>query len=327
MITIQFSPEDLSNVRFAHSPLIELSISYFLLKHRKLQNISLRWSDEAQRAIHGMEFPYLETIAGCKKYIPDFLTPTPNNIQYSIEDDLQRLLQTSDDLIRENIQLLIEADEDSEMRQNFLKYPREMILCLVEDLRLYWQRALEPHWVQMTSIVEGDILYRAKQLAIGGTAKVFEDIHPNLRLVDNRLEIKKLNKNWEIYLGGRGIQLVPSFFPTQKLWWQFSPHYTPMMIYDARGVGQWKSETPKQNQALELLIGAGRASVLIGLSDPATTTELARRLFMTAGAVSQHLDKLGQAGLVEPRRSGKRVYYHLTKRGDKLLALFDGQVK
>jgi hypothetical protein len=44
--------------------------------------------------------------------------------------------------------------------------------------------------------------------------------------------------------------------------------------------------------ALELLIGAGRA------------------------AVSQHLNKLG-----------KRVYYHLTGRGDKLLALFDGQIR
>jgi DNA-binding transcriptional ArsR family regulator len=327
MITVRFSPEDLSNVRFAHSPMIELAISYFVLTHPQCRNIHPRWMDETQRAIYGVEFAYLQAIAGSQKFVPDFLTPTPNAIERSIEDEIQKMLQTPDTVVRDNVQTLIECDGDSETRQHFLQYPREMLLCLVEDLRLYWERALQPHWAQMSSIVEGDILYRAKQLAISGTAKVFEEIHPNIRYVDNRLEVRKPNKDWEIDLAGRGMQLVPSIFPTQKLWWQFSPPYTPMLIYDARGVGQWKPEAPKRNESLELLIGAGRASVLIGLSEPATTTELAHRLFMTAGAVSQHLDKLGKAGLVEPRRSGKRVYYHLTKRGDKLLALFDGQIR
>jgi predicted transcriptional regulator len=34
------------------------------------------------------------------------------------------------------------------------------------------------------------------------------------------------------------------------------------------------------------------------------------------------LSRLVQAGLTEPQRSGQRVYYHLTRRGEKLLALF-----
>jgi DNA-binding MarR family transcriptional regulator len=55
---------------------------------------------------------------------------------------------------------------------------------------------------------------------------------------------------------------------------------------------------------------------------PMNTGEIAQRLQITAGAASQHLSRLNQAGLVEPHRSGKRVYYHLTSRGEKLLALF-----
>ena len=30
-----------------------------------------------------------------------------------------------------------------------------------------------------------------------------------------------------------------------------------------------------------------------------------------------------KAGLVEPHRSGIRVYYHLTRRGEELIALFE----
>jgi DNA-binding transcriptional ArsR family regulator len=44
---------------------------------------------------------------------------------------------------------------------------------------------------------------------------------------------------------------------------------------------------------------------------------------ITAATASQHLSRLTKAGLVEPRRSGKRVYYHLTQRGQKLIELFE----
>ncbi len=46
-------------------------------------------------------------------------------------------------------------------------------------------------------------------------------------------------------------------------------------------------------------------------------------LGLTAGAVSQHLGRLKEAGLVEPLRQGRRVFYRLTSRGEQLVGLFD----
>jgi DNA-binding transcriptional ArsR family regulator len=71
-------------------------------------------------------------------------------------------------------------------------------------------------------------------------------------------------------------------------------------------------------------LGAGRASVLLGVIAPRTTTELARQHRLSPATVSAHLARLKAraAGLVEPHRSGKRVYYRLSYAGESLLGIF-----
>jgi Mn-dependent DtxR family transcriptional regulator len=63
--------------------------------------------------------------------------------------------------------------------------------------------------------------------------------------------------------------------------------------------------------------------VLQTLKTPANTGDLAKKLAISAGTASQHLHRLTRAGLVEPHRIGKHVFYHLTRRGEALIALFD----
>jgi len=54
---------------------------------------------------------------------------------------------------------------------------------------------------------------------------------------------------------------------------------------------------------------------------PRTTTELAQELDLSLAAISAHLSRLKVAGLAEPHRSGKRVYYRLSFAGESLLSL------
>ncbi|MEP6986504.1 MAG: helix-turn-helix domain-containing protein, partial [Chloroflexota bacterium] len=93
--------------------------------------------------------------------------------------------------------------------------------------------------------------------------------------------------------------------------------------YQSRGIGLWwRQNEAVPDESLEIALGAGRAHVLRVLATPSSTSEIAHQLEITAGAASQHLSRLQHAGLTEPRRSGQRVYYHLTRRGESLLALF-----
>ncbi len=137
-----------------------------------------------------------------------------------------------------------------------------------------------------------------------------------------RLDKKHYKKPDQYFLlDQEGLQLVPSVFGSSVMW-QVSPEYKPMIIYGARGIGLWQQAQPELDESLELLLGAGRASVLSVLDSPTTTSELALTLHLTAGAVSQHLSLLNRAGLVRSNRSGKRVYYSLSQKGEDLLRLF-----
>jgi DNA-binding transcriptional ArsR family regulator len=70
---------------------------------------------------------------------------------------------------------------------------------------------------------------------------------------------------------------------------------------------------------LSALLGRTRAAMLAALAEPATTSALAARLDVTAGAVSQHLNVLRDAGLVTTARDGRQVLHVRTSRADALL--------
>jgi DNA-binding transcriptional ArsR family regulator len=61
--------------------------------------------------------------------------------------------------------------------------------------------------------------------------------------------------------------------------------------------------------------------VLRALEQPATTTELARRLSYAPSTVSAHLDVLARAGLLERNRVRRSVFYGLSETGASLVAL------
>ncbi len=326
VITIDVTPTDLANIRFGYTPLMELMSSYRVLHRPEKRSMYYRWAEEADNAIHGIDLPYLHAMSTVPFYIPDFLTATPTTTITDIEVELQRLREVPLEVIRKNVTYALQMAGESEILRHFMVYPREAMECLIDDIRIYWQRTLAHHWSHMMSVLDGDVLYRARSLALDGTKAVFESLHPELQLVKDQLiytgseKPDTIKKNYS--LDGTGVQLVPGVFVC-NLTWQIEPEWHPMLSYQARGTGLWWMENKDvPDESLEIALGAGRARVLRMLSTPASTGEIAYTLEITAGAASQHLSRLQQAGLTEPRRSGKRVYYHLTRRGEKLLALF-----
>jgi DNA-binding transcriptional ArsR family regulator len=168
-------------------------------------------------------------------------------------------------------------------------------------------------------VLEGDVLYRARQLADGGVNQLLADLHPEAWFEDGAL---KIEKPWdaEVTLHGRGLLLVPSAFGWPRLAAITEGPWQPTLIYPARGVGTlWEPGAPGSIDALVALVGRRRAAVLSSLDVPRTTSDLAARLGLSAASVSQHLAVLRDAGLVHSNRVKRAVLYARTPRGDALV--------
>ncbi len=77
---------------------------------------------------------------------------------------------------------------------------------------------------------------------------------------------------------------------------------------------------PPPDSALVALIGPPRARLLTLLREPASTTELARRLGVSASAVSQHLRGAARRPAGQPaRRAGRSVLYLRSELADALV--------
>src|SRR5688572_3136656 len=86
MLRFNVNPSTMANLRFAYSPLIELTVSYKILKSDWQSAVYYRWFEEAKRATHGLELPYMDELILSKQammerrgnkpgsYIPDFIT-------------------------------------------------------------------------------------------------------------------------------------------------------------------------------------------------------------------------------------------------------------
>jgi DNA-binding transcriptional ArsR family regulator len=179
----------------------------------------------------------------------------------------------------------------------------------------------------MMSTLESDVLYRARQLALDGPGLVFEELHSSVDFRSGQIHLKPvcqhLHQDVELALNGEGIQLVPVIFRGCGRMFQVAPEWQPMIAYGARGTGLWYQKPSSSSQSLELALGAGRARVLQVIRTPISNAEVAYRARISAATASQHLMRLTKAGLVRSQRSGKRVYYSLTERGENLLALFE----
>jgi DNA-binding transcriptional ArsR family regulator len=341
MLTIKMQAHAFANLRFAYSPLLELTISYRSLQGQWASALYWRWIEEAAQATHDLDLPYMNALItgnSCvdskpSGYIPDFITPTPFYPIANIEDEFERILNMPDDLIRDGIQTLIAYAGESELLCEFLAFPREGLQKLIVEMREYWQRTLAHHWGRMTTVLENDILHHSRTLTLHGLEGLFPDVDPTLSyvngavLLDNGHKKRKpaaSQKEWkqEYYLESDSLHLTPVIFGANMVLHQLVEPWDPMLLYTPRGAGLWNYKKPEPSEALELTLGAGKAQVLLALIDPLSTGELAHKLSLTAGAVSQQLGKLHQAGLVESHRSGKNVFYRLTRRGGQLVELF-----
>lgn len=197
---------------------------------------------------------------------------------------------------------------------------------LIGALRTYHRAAIAPYWPHIQARIEADRATRGRALLDGGADGLLASLPPTMRWRPPVLEVD-YPVDRDLFLGGRGLLLLPSFFCRRTPVTFFSPELTPVLVYPVEHTPACAPPRPLRQPptvaaragSLSKLVGQTRSAVLQGVGGGCTTSELARRVGVSLASASQHATVLREAGLLLTLRQGGAVLHTLTPLGAALL--------
>lgn len=311
MIRVQMQAADLVRMRFAYSPLIELTESAYMINAGRINLIHRAWFASVRDGLRRIDMTLVRAVVPSSAYLASFLRMGAVDTMTTIEQQLQQVADCPVDVFRAELEKAWGKDPMPRPAQRLIAEGAAGPRQLADALMQYWTVAIEPYWPHIRTVLDGDVAYRAAQLARGGIHTMLPDLHHRLEFVDHALQMDTPVNNIDHDLQGTGLLLVPSVFAWPFLVFSVDTD-PPGVIYGARGIGElWAATeiTEAGDDALGELFGPRRAAILISVAAPKSTTELARELRQSPSAVSSHLAILRRNGLVTSRRDGRRVLY------------------
>ncbi|MER7439207.1 ArsR/SmtB family transcription factor [Micromonospora avicenniae] len=322
MSELRFSLADVAGVRLAVSPVNETVMSMWALASPVRYAVHLPWIDRARVTVRRPEVAErvrpLRALARRGCWLPDFLTPAARpNVEMA--EQLDQIAATPPAVVVQDLLATTPRRPLNAFGQALLADPRGLLPQLVDAVRVWYDEAIAPDWPRMRALLDADVAYRAAQLAEGGAGRFFEQLHPSLRWLGDRV-VSDDPFERDFDLRGRGLTLNPTLFTGHQVLWNLLEDSLPAGAYPVRAVGTlWEATAPPPGDSLARVVGPGRAALLHLLETATTTTDLARLTAMSAGGVSQHLAALHAAGLVSRSRQGRHVLYRNTDAARVLL--------
>jgi hypothetical protein len=321
MIRFLASPSQRVGVRIACSALWEC-VSSVRVARDPARYAPLRpWMRRAIAARAGDLRLLAGLVRGDGGYVPDFLAPPPAGPGITFDAELARLRATPADVVGAEVaRAARESAPAAALMAQFRRDPRALRDTLAGALERYWKSALAPEWPRLEAVLEGEVMGRARMLALGGPRAVLNTLHPGVTCGATGVVVES-PQDATVPHDGTDLLLVPSVFAWPNVFTVHDPAWRASIYYPARGIGTlWDGWQERGGpDALALLAGRGRAAVLRALAAASTTGELAVRLRLAPSSVSAHLRRLWRAGLLERHRVGQRVYYQQSPAGRVVL--------
>ncbi|MER5406406.1 helix-turn-helix domain-containing protein [Streptomyces sp. NPDC002769] len=323
MLRIHFTSYDLQNIRVARQPdpLWELMCSVCRLEAGQgplefghwRRSVSQRFAGDSTL---GRALRPLRALIPSTGYIPDFLTPPVTG--GGLSAGLDQLLRTP------RVQLVREMSRLAESRPlptwaaSLGRPGGDALKSLANALGIYFRGLLEPHWPHIRSAVGNDVGVRSRALLDGGTQALLEGLRPMARWNAPVLEVNYPIER-DLYLEGRGLLLVPSYFCWRRPTALADPGLDPVLVYPVAKAPLAVADGT--DDGVERLLGRTRAAVLTEVAGQSarTTSEVAEAVGIALPSASYQIGVLRDGGLVASHRDGKYVLHTATLLGLRLL--------
>ncbi|QNP61509.1 helix-turn-helix domain-containing protein [Streptomyces genisteinicus] len=323
MLRIHFADADLGRTRVATrpDPLWEIAASLHRLQSRKGGWAFAGWSRMARQQLRekGLERRVREVLLRLyprAEYFPDFLTPS--NALHGFEAGVESILATPPQRILQEVARL-DRTVGAPAWVGRLAEPA-MRRELVDLLRAYHEAVVVPYEDEVHAKLEAERAARCRGILDGGVEGMLTTLGPMMRWRPPVLEVSYPTQapDRDLYLRGRGLTLVPSYFNWAEPVAFADPQLPPVLWYSML------HEPPAEGgdgagKPLTALLGRARAIALYATSAGATTGEIARAAGVSASSASRHATALRDAGLITTVRQGPAVLHTLTPVGAAML--------
>ncbi|MBC2878852.1 helix-turn-helix transcriptional regulator [Streptomyces sp. TYQ1024] len=249
-------------------------------------------------------------------YFPDFLTPAEGVL--GLETGVEALRATPAERIHDELGRLPTVRTLPAWIRSLAEGDARAFGKLITALHDYHEAAIAPYWAHIQARIEADRAVRGRALLDGGADALLSSLPPTMRWHAPVLECD-YPVDRDLHLNGRGLLLVPSFFCRGNPVTLRNPDLTPVLVYPARHCAESAPPVQDAPRSLGKLVGQTRSAVLGSIGGGCTTSELARRVGVSAASASQHAGVLREAGLVLTLRHGSAVLHTLTPLGAALL--------
>jgi DNA-binding transcriptional ArsR family regulator len=255
----------------------------------------------------------LTTVAPHAAYFPDFLTPATD--VRDIGEATEAVLSTPPRRIREEIGRIRPAVAPAarwldELGRGKLAATRH----LRQALRVYARAVIEPH---LEAIGDG-----LRVECAGGIQRYLRDgpegllrwlgaatcWRPPVLAVDYPLDR-------DLYLHGRGLVLIPSYFGVHHPVALADPRLDPVLVFPIKAGARLLAGGHSDGDHVSALLGATRATILRSAVTGGTTTRLAREAGVAPATVSHHTSVLRDAGLITTDRHENLATHLITSLG------------
>jgi len=313
----QVNADTLAHSRFVISPLAETFASLKLLHAAAATHpgerawLSAHLPAYRRRLAHDPTADLLVRTGVGRDWIADFLTPTPRYGE-TFEEGVARVRTVAPALARDHLVRSRPGPLPAALAD------RDDLPERAADLFTFvWEEAVRPYWDRRRRVLEADVVARTARVGQDGWAAVLDALRPGTRWLDgNRLQVN-LHEYPPREISGAELVFVPVTPKAGWVAWEEPERYA--VIYPCAGALADHGGGRTASAALGALLGSARATVLVLLDSPRSTTQLTAVTGRPLGSVGRHLRVLLDAGLVERRRAGRSVLYSRTAAGEVLV--------
>lgn len=258
--------------------------------------------------------PTLVQLAPHATYFPDLLTPVGEF------DDLSAALDAVVSVPKPRLRIEIKRmSTPTASLRGIAAGELDALHGLRDAFKTFYQAAVVPELDSADAARRTDLSRRMHTLVHDGVDALLEDVCPDGLWAPPMLTLP-YPVDQDLFLAGRGLRLVPTFFCLRHPVTLADPQLTPTLVFPIDPATRLLAAERRRGDHLSALLGTTRAAILRLVLEGCNSRDLIRRTGVAPATITHHTTILRNAGMITTHRDGTMATHHVTPLGIELLS-------